>query len=592
MSNKTGNYHTTGMFLPLPITHNPSNVPEWRMAMFSIVMPFPESGLPHELRQDRFIELTGKWQRGRFKGVRGIEAHGAKNGRAPEAYHHQARHRYGNSGENAADNRRSEPLSDSIGAAEVDLGPGESHSGSAVRCYRRMFRPDVFNGADQGEAVTASDAQTCYHVLDDEDHPDATMELVGIEFLQYRDITMRDPDAASNIREHGYDYLVLHVIAENCSSEMLEQVSLGLHKPRAAVGVKSSKKPIRPLRTLIDISMSELNEGLPREVSDRFNIRLTPGGYMFGSGCYVDPSQGSVTRAPGGNPFRAVCAIHGKSPETGPAIFDDAPALQDRGNLPQQYCNEDLWAWSLSSGVDNFAAGIPDPAVFADDPYSFGDFLHWTTATSAAGFAIVRRSPASREDPRFWMLTSTRLLDLALLVHRSYDYLGHINRRLRNVNFQDLWTSDTGKYGEHYEKNLNESLMDFKGIQADLVWFRDRMWFEAEPKRVTDTWFMRSFRAALGAQERYDDILAEMELRKNVYGTLYDSVQAKRDRERAKQNEFQNWLLGAIAIVVTVPDLVVFTSNGTLAQDWPILLGWLVGLGVIMAVILLFQRRR
>src|SRR5690625_7636626 len=113
---------------------------------------------------------------------------------------------------------------------------------------------------------------------------------------------------------------------------MLEQVSLGLHKPRAAVGVKSSKKPIRPLRTFIDISMSELNEGLPREVSDRFNIRLTPGRYTFGSGSYVDPSQRSVTRAPRGKRFRPVCATHGQSPESGPATLDHARALQYPGH--------------------------------------------------------------------------------------------------------------------------------------------------------------------------------------------------------------------------------------------------------------------
>lgn len=571
-------YGTVGLQLRLSEEAKAGATPDWRMALFSLVFPLPGGCLPEVSDPQQFVELDEPWGRGRFKGVVRIEPHDRPSHwrQLPSAYYNLASHRYG-----IAEEEHGDPLGESLATHEVDFDLATPENSSAnMRAYRLMFHDDTPALGDKPTSAQTAGLETRYFLQDKDPHAHATIELVGIEFLQYRDGPTRRGQRLSNPTRNNY--LVLHVLAENCSSGLLEKISHGLHRHNRQKSVFTLSKPaesgatkVNPLKTFIDLSVDAMNATHLSKAHTQFQVELEPGGY-------IAVPEGQMGRRNGvGKPFRAVCAIPGKQLTTRPEIFSKSPVLQARSADKEAYSHEDLWAWTLSSGADIFAEGTPDPRVFPNDPYDFGDYLYWATATSAAGYAVVRRGTANSFDPKFWMNTNTRMLDVALLVHRSHDYLAQLTRRLRNMDFQEMWSnneevSHSASDRKKFEKELTASFEKFQELQADLVWFRDRLWFEAIPDHVIDTWFMQAFKLALGSQQRYNDLLAEIELRQQVYGALYNSVQAEQDRKRSNSNNYQTIALGLIAAFIALPEIL----HEALGMSW----GYAAVIMVVLAV--------
>lgn len=643
-----------GMRLGLDDDYDVAELPDWRAAIFSIALPFPARGLPPSLTDNRFIELGPSWIPGRFRGIQTITTPVEVAGRhVPPDYNRDGTASYEHTPRTfhqSASARFKGPLAQTIGSRAVDEGipskgavsrgigavvSGGVHATEAddVRCHRFMFDADTYQVSRPGTNLR-EDGQPLhptakYRIVDDStevscDAAAASVSLVCAEFLQYRGMVthrFHDDTGTSEAGELAHDFLVLHVVAENCDGPTLEKISQSLHRSRNAVDVcdwdghtrcrvddarnscRSAKRDDPGLRLLpffVDQAVSALNEdlpGLPGTDNDQraFSATVHKGGWLDGryrlSGVLTP-----VTSLPGGGgqipvwrgmgssqPLRTVCAIpgHGNYPQ--PHLFADTADDEEWA-----WRELDMWAWELGSGADEFAEGIPRYSADVEDTPDRSRYEYWTMLPTANGTAVVRNDSASRQDCRPWMLSSTRFVDLAILVHRSTSMLSNVSERLRAIKFSTASTeraSTPCSAPDDETHALTSDLNTFQLIQSDFVRFRDRLWFDAVPDREFETEFMTSLRDATGAAQRYDDVKDELDLRQAVYTTQFNSRQIELDREirnqaeregaqrrerdavaqgerqkaedrRAKNESAQNLALGFLAIVFAVPGLV------------------------------------
>lgn len=233
-----------------------SDLPEWRLAHFALIIPLP-TGLANTPSQD-------EWIPGRFRGIKTIEVPARKKETdlfvkptklldedrdqpsyyyAPRAFHVDAHTHF-----------RS-PLRDSIGADAVDGGlvrsdcqkvTRETNNSVTFEASRYMFQPDITKDANSsGQQVPPpADSRQSKKVgrflyLKDGDNDAAKVTLVCAEILNYCGPKLRNLSTDSHRRNQlpkfENQFLVLHVVAENCSSPMVEQISRSLHKPRNKV---------------------------------------------------------------------------------------------------------------------------------------------------------------------------------------------------------------------------------------------------------------------------------------------------------------------------------------------------------------------
>ncbi|HIW91574.1 MAG TPA: hypothetical protein H9870_07940 [Candidatus Corynebacterium avicola] len=422
--------------------------------------------------------------------------------------------------------------------------------------------------------------ETCTLVAEKSTGDSATIRLAGTEFLQFRGGRFHDADDRQI--ELGTDYLVLHIIVENCSSAMLEFVSLALHRPYRKPGqFKLTTAPgstvdpagsTRLLEVFLNTAARDFSAGLPESSKDAdVSFAATRGGYLKG-----DSHAGTLHEGPeafhrivGSRTIRSVSAVPYDCPLGKPTHFEDTDTSGNGCWSPA-----DMWAWSLSAGSDGFVEGTPDPCCDSGKDLLFGNYLHWAMAASPSGIAAVRRSPANDCDTKPWRLTSTHFLDLMILVHRSREFLQQLSHRLREFTLklpekvQEIEDSDAASKNMSY---LEEQSERFGHIQSDLLFLRDHLWFDTVPDHEMGTRVLQAYRAETGVTERYDDIVSEISLRKDVYTILDQSVRLQlqqrrtalekehaelekaEDKRLAAQNTNRNLLIGACGVAFAIP---------------------------------------
>lgn len=583
---RTDSYADPGVRVRLPSDYCTTELPEWRAVLFSIALPFPADALPTELAGQRLIDLAEPWIPGRFPGIQSItlpDAPALDGGRyttpdrpadgpgswsrSPRAFH------------NTACSRFRSPLQESVGAVGVDARTREDQAGDTdVRCFRRVFTADRYEGTDPDDGyapVSPGQPETPQEKYEITLIPEApgpaaetaarpSVELLCTEFLQYRgDYAHAVPGDAHEqppLIELAHDYLVLHVLVQNCPGELLETVSASLNRPRTAVhlrrwGATDAPFTAHPLLTMfVKTAVAELCEGMPGPGATDLPVTVGNGGHLVVPKARrglswkhlpqgTDPDTGdavAVHRGSRRKPVRIVCAVPGRTGYGGPGLMDDLDGSGSWGTA-------DAWAWLLSSGADTYAEGIPRYSTSCDSPA--GDrsrYEYWTMHASPAGVALLRNGPASAPDAGVWMLSGTRFLDLALLVHRSSPVLDNLGQRLRKIRFR------TQVAGE----DLDRALEIFEDIQSDSVHFRDRLWFDTVPGRDIDTVVMLALRDESGVTARYGDIADELALRESVYITQYNAKQLRLDRQKERQSNVQNVLFGILAVAFAVPGII------------------------------------
>lgn len=605
-TNYNNDFLRHGMRLVLDDSYDVAELPDWRAAVFSIALPFPARGLPPSLTGERFIDLGPSWLPGRFRGIQTITTPIQVDGRflAPDhgrdgddSYEYTPRTFH-----QSASARFKGPLSQTVGSHQVDQGipskgavsrsvgavvSGDNATNQVddVRCHRYMFDADTYKvspaGTDIREEGQPSHPTAKYRVRDvyTADHCGASapsVSLVCAEFLQYRGMVTHRFHADTRTSETGelaHDFLVLHVVAENCDGPTLEKISQSLHRARNVLDIcdwdhhtrhKADKAPasctstkpgdqrVRLLSFFVNQAVHALNEGLPLPSGTTgqhrgFSAYVHKGGWL--DGAYPNPGTDAAPMRPsaGGEqipvwrgmgssqPLRTVCAVpgHGNYPQ--PQLFGDV------GEEDESAWRElDMWAWELGSGADEFAEGIPRYSADVEDSPDRSRYEYWTMLPTANGTGVVRNAAASRQDCRPWMLSSTRFVDLAILVHRSTSMLSNIGERLRAIRFSTASTArDTPPCTAPDDEAhaLMADLNTFQLIQSDFVRFRDRLWFDAVPDREFETDFMTALRQATGAAQRYNDVKDELDLRQAVYTTQFNSRQIELDREIRNQAE-------------------------------------------------------
>ena len=561
-------YSFQGAKFPLPdgFTVAREDLPDWRLAHFAVIMPvFPDALAGMD---------TTDWAPGRFRGIKSIEvpvwdAEADAYRRATEApahcldkevYHYSPRVFL-----KGAEGHFRTPLNESVGAQAVDaIGGSSLFSAShtrhnvSVEAKRLLFRPDITpennkQPPEDPRQVTRESAQ--FVLVDDPevldaverhawnlDHfkgralhnPHARVSLACVEHLQYTGPALRSIDAeAEDHTTFRNDFLVFHVVAEHCSSAALEAISKSLHRNR-------NKVPLLPQQDATHIT--EVRKvSLLRWLLKQFDETVG------GTDLTVAASGGLARAQEKGGPtagrhYTAITAIPASEHLELPRRMQQ-PGTDDLG----PWTVHDAWAWFLATRADVF-----QPELTALDQHSLDAsrvqlFRDWTVHSDENGLAVVRRAPIENANNFFWIHTGTRLVDLAILVRRADKYLAQMAKQLRAMTFgsteidqlrlKDEWSDDDIQKAS---STLRRSLRNFEALQTELVVFRDHLWYESVSGRPVDTAVLRHMLLATGTRDNFDEIVSELELRKDIYATQADSIQVALDtvrRQKAQEKE-------------------------------------------------------
>lgn len=605
-----------------------SNLPEWRLAHFALIIPMP-TGLVDTPPQ-------GTWIPGRFRGIKTIEVPARKKETdlflkptalldeerdepayfyAPRAFHVDAHTHF------------RAPLRDSIGADAVDGGlirsdwqkvPRTANNDVTFEASRCMFQPDITQDANSsGQQVPPpqdprqSEKEGHFLYLEDGDNNAAKVTLACAEILNYCGPKLRD--LSTDINRQGQlpnfenQFLVLHVVAENCSSAMLEKISKSLHKPRNKVtyripeseygDVLQSLLPNAAQESSVTAEESTTRTGktsliqlfLQRVEMELLGARYSPKNpkLKMAAGGFLHRSDKSPISA-SNRVFAVTTAIPGRDTFQLASRFRQTTA-EER----QNWTAHDTWGWFLANRADQFK-----PELTALDDESLDEsrvqlYHDWALHSSENGLAVIRRRPADNRNNSFWMYAGTRFVDLAILVRRADGYLTRMAKQLRAMTFKSeelnalLNQCDDEGPDEpltRAQEILQTSLQNFEILQTEFVTFRDHLWYESVSGRDVDTKVLRSILVSTGAHNDFTEVSSELQLRESIYRTQGDSIrfalkeqqqkqiekqrelERQREKEAAdkeKQRERRITLVGlAFAFVLGVPDWMDFLYSG------------------------------
>lgn len=609
-------FKVRGAYLRLPWNYQAESQPDWRVAMFSVVLPVSE--LPST------EQSQVHWLAGRFKGLKKVQYAGENadatgfevkkwNGKGddfkyiPRSFHKGAYTYF----------RR--PLKHSVGAYAVDaieskIGPdGSWESGNTTNptkfCAKRvLFDADLtaesgaYDFPDTGQPKAS---KALFALGDDEAHPYASVRLMCAELLSYDGPNLTSTDFEQQGQLHN-NFVVLHVAAENCSDAMLEQVTASLSRPRNVVGLLPSpvfknhdRWKAEELEVLRDAA-SKNDKAYCKEDSAEVSllelfVRVTektaqpqsePGGAItIEAGGYQSTREGEEARSV--KPYTISMAIPG-------AGAGGAPSIIDAQELPADspWCVHDLWAWYLSSMYDEYNTAIPNFDEDALRQSQAAKYQTWTVHSSEHGLSFVRRQPLDNKNNNFMMLASTRFVDLAILVRRAENYLLTMSQQLRTMNFglqsmTDVQATALNEDGEmdsqtlKAQNELREGLRTFGIIQTELVYFRDHLWYERVSGREVATTVLQHMLEKTGTRRSFDDVEDEIALRKDVYSTLaqdgqiaIDALKAEQAKEKQEQQDTANFVLAVVATVLAVPGFLDLFPNLDVA--------WRIGIGLFL----------
>lgn len=596
-------YQNFGAKLSLPEKYQASRQPDWRLAHFAVILPFPFA----------YAKDPGEsWIKGRFKGIKEIIAAAEVNpgdfqyprfeyktgaeteterqarydrnsaqffNRTPRAWHAPASSRF------------KFPFRQSIGSVAVDGPACEQIEGKVdnaekleATAYKYLFSPDITGDAKKPDACASSDLrQDCLEnqpsvesevikLADDDDHPYSQLRLACAELLSYQGPEYHPLARDKETEKVAQTFLVLHVIAENCSSKVLENVSRALYRPRNVVnlaaessakfgGQKASKRIVKLNENQLCPLDYFTRTALSKIVDFDKNVHISRGGYLAHK---RDENENSTEYEIAARPYLVTCAIPG-----GNAVSDSPELLRKTSG---QWEWEDQWAWQLSTGADGFFSPIPEQNDETLSRHRAGIFKNWIIHTSENGLAVVRRCQVSREDMGFWMLTGTRYVDLAVLVRREAKFAETISAGLRAMEFDETinTSADRGSLDDANDR-YRESVRKFEHLQQDFLTYRDYLWFDNVPARETDTLVLNAIQKSTGTKKHYEEIANELSTRREYYSTMYENLRMRLDeknkqRKKAEQEAAAKRTAAItnsfafLAIVFALPGIVALTE--------------------------------
>ncbi|PAT12445.1 hypothetical protein [Corynebacterium hadale] len=560
--------------LPADFEATKDELPEWRLAHFAVIVPLPVGAFDG-------ADFT-RWAPGRFRGIKSIQVPAFDEARGtyrnPETMEREQKldqpawrysprvfHR-------GANVHFRSPLNESMGADALDakggaseFAPSRNRHGMSVSARRFLFQPDITpeNGKEPPADPRQAPVDSSFSLID-ATNPLASVTLTCAELLDYQGPELKYADTANqpdtpdtpdtldtDAREFRNQFLVLHVVAEHCSGDALEAVSKSLHRPRSKVKVGRPGEEPRT-RNLLEVCFDRVNE-----VLGGAQLQVSRGGTAYVKG---DRRRPLATR-----PYTTITAI--------PACDEPALPRRMRSSLREglgTWTRHDAWAWFLATRADDYSPELTAMDQVSLDASRVQLFQDWTVHSDENGLAVVRRSPIENRNNNFWMLTGTRLVDLAILVRRADNYLSVMAKQMRRMSFgsEELeavrrkpeWDDEDVELAS---KILRTSLRDFEDIQTEFVIFRDYLWYESVSGRPVDTAVLHHMLKETGTRDDFHEVASELELRKDIYKTQGDAIRValdnvkRRRAERAQDRREQlNINLAIVGTALAIPGLI------------------------------------
>ena len=399
----------------------------------------------------------------------------------------------------------------------------------------------------------------------EDDYGKSYVALDSMEVIQFADFKMHihnDEDAPRK-RMIG-TFLVPNVVAENCSSASLNAISSALSRPRRVVCVRHNTRAIERIGTKHLAAEDNRGNGIFTLTSSRRTIRLLPW-FTFLASRKLDRALGrtelSFFAADGGflkrnsgldkstmrkdlsetrsiQPKRVAFAIpnpqdpNRKADEPGwrPEAVTPKPL---RGESDGEWTLEEQWAWLLSTGADEWIEAKPLQNRAEAEDLVAARVSKWTMATTSEGIGLVRNGQVSEEGSRYWLLASSRYIDLLILQMRAYGAFQSLSSELTKLsNHSAASTDDFRKLclDEQHEA-MRKDLKRLEDVQRDFLDVRNRFWLETIPSRQIDTKIMRALRDDLGTTELFHSFNAELEAREKIIHTQYDQLRIERNKQ-------------------------------------------------------------
>lgn len=572
---------------------------QWRLVTFAIILPLHETLFDRGTAYTSFLEPKGNWTQGRYRGLVDTFFQDPQGGSTRAGSSRTTREWRLRAMPQSPRQRFGSLLGNAVNPAQGPSVPGssgEGHGRGASASLWHLPLNEEPTGVQAEPAPTPIPSLSAFRIAENGSAATARLYLRAVEFLQFA-------EAASGPEGELFNrYLVLHIVAENCSSSELEKISQALHRPRNSITVRpvgtaasSSKDEVdkpeaqKPLSTFGNLALDLLNQELGGHkvegtVNDGGYIARPPEPAAKKAGtphtghtkdpaahqeAQDDPRQGLITP-----PSRVVLAVpQGELP---------APPALVSGAAQSAWSDAEKWAWLLSTGADKYAEALPAQTAQQSQLARCGEHEAWTTWATQSAVAVVRhdaRRPADGYylgDTRFLFLPATRFVDLVLLNMRVSQALSHLSNRLASIDsdvdrllaqkkeprLRGTPGSDASSAITELER-LRHQLRELERIQADFVIVRDKLWFQSVPRQSTDTQVLLSIREMNGVDRLYADFTDELALRRDVYHTHYQSRELEssrareKDRERAaKSRESLNTILAVVAAALAAPGFV------------------------------------
>lgn len=528
---------------------NTSEFPEWGNIQISLSYPIPEGCFQPggAISQDKTAiwETPESRDKGRYRGVYRVGTHGHANLSRNQTAITFGRDPSGEFGDEISYAVGTGQDEDSLLAATYTwLAPTpKCPQKSAIKgpeFNRLIFK---FNGAQDYYGN-----ELC-----------GTMELVSFEILQYRS-ALEESNQDSLEKSERFDrFLLVHFIAVDCNNPTVDLISTALSRPRNKINRKNSE-PISILNKLSKFINENLNAGMPGRGKYKFSFEA--GGYLKNPGGFEESNLFA-------QPVRTVCAIPNipaSNIDSLPNVFKDD---QESSIITPSIAK--IWASQLSTGYDFYAYGIPSVESIINS--SGEDLLennikNWVISVDNNGLALIRTSPELKQDLGPVAITSTRFLDILILIQRSYTALRQVSRLVRQAEVSVKEEISDQQDLETRQLHLKQRFKLLLEAQVKFAKLRNTLWYNQIPRRELDTYLMLTARKEMGVQGLYDDLVDEVQLCREIYDLAYHEIktelsqQAQLDQENIveQQRKLSNRQQDIFLILTIISAIAIPTS--------------------------------
>lgn len=393
------------------------------------------------------------------------------------------------------------------------------------------------------------------------------LELLSFEILQFKN---------SVIDNGAYQrYLLIHLVAVDCDSRIIDLITQSLSKPRQKVtGWKSEGEEwIEGKWSLLYECANFINQILESQKNEgvgNYSFAFSKGGYLETPDGYQD---GTVFPPPA----RTVCAIPNKPLEditTLPTVYQHHTDFSGDGRAKAK-----IWGLQMAMGMRGFDQDLPSLASIIDDSHL--DVLanrveNWVYTVDQHGISLVRTTPDLWQDLTPWNLATTRYLDILIMGQRAYSTLRVLASQLRDIGTPSMvdLSCESIPLQELNEsrKKLREQYNQLLDVQNKLAELRKSLWFDAVPKREMSTYLMLTSRREMGLQSLYDDIVDEVGFRREIHDLAYHefdtelrqketAIRAEEQKAQEKHAQQQNVLLFIVGTALAIPSMIAIWAE-------------------------------